>query len=145
MWLERDACGIADQEMGAIRELRLFEPLACLIDARWRKVHAGRARGTRVNEPEKQTPTPATKLEHGRAGRVEGEERISEALRDCDEALVRAFRQALGHLGVEMSRDPRIGRACALLLFRVGLQIHRVAFAVLQPDVIIRGDARRLI
>jgi hypothetical protein len=130
MCLERDARGVADRELGAVRELRSFEPVACRIDARRREVHAGRARRTRLNQPEQQTATPTTELEHRPAGRVERQERIAEPLRDGDQAWILAFRQALGHLGVEMARDPGIGRTRAARLLRIVIQIHQLAFAI---------------
>jgi hypothetical protein len=80
MRLEWDARGVADREMGAIPKLRLFEPLACHINARRREVEARRLRRTRLDQPDEQTPTPAPEFEHRPADRVQGQERIFAAI-----------------------------------------------------------------
>jgi hypothetical protein len=90
------------------------------IDARRGEVDAGSFDHTRLNQREEQTATPATELEHRPVGRVHGQEPVSETLRHRGQAWVLAFRQAFGHLGVEMSGDPRIGRACTRLPIPVG-------------------------
>lgn len=82
MWLEADACGVADREISVLRELRLLESIACRIDADRRKIHAGRPGHAGLDELEQQAPAPASKLEHCLADRVLGQERISETLRD---------------------------------------------------------------
>jgi hypothetical protein len=127
VWFQRDARGVPDRQICAIRELRLFEPVSGRLDPCRGEVHAGDVRSTRLNQLEEQTSPPTAGLEHRHAGWIQRQERIPETLRDREEAWILSFRRALGHLGVEVSGDPRVGRACALLLRRlrrIALQIH---------------------
>ncbi len=105
----------------------MFEPAERRIDARRREVHPGGASRADLDQPEQQAATPATKLEHRPASQVDGGERVSKANARWDKTRILAFHQALGRLGVELPRDPSIVRAGARLLFRVGLQVRRVA------------------
>ena len=87
---------------------------------------------------------PATELEQRHARWSEGQKRISETLRDRDQARILAARQALGNLYVEMSSNPGIGRACTLRPLRIGPRIDRVVHVIIHRDIILRCEwARR--
>jgi len=141
--LERDAGGVVDRQSNAIRQPRLLEPISGRVDTRRREVHAGGPRRTCLNQREKQPAAPATELEHRPARGSEGQKRIPETIRDRNEDRILASGQTLGHPGVEMSSDPRIGRACTLRPRRVRPRIGHVVQVIVHRDTILRCEGAR--